>query len=112
MRHEMGVRLVQHRIRDAIMMFVIAGQDSITGYDFTDLYYNFLSAEDRSDFELLESDYNWPERWKKERRAVIMFCSSSEYQLIQYLTFLCGENKAPVHVMDRIMNLVTGVHVE
>ncbi len=104
MRHEAAVQLTEHRLRQFVPTDV-----NLTDGDCERLVKERASYTDVEDFKWLEEDYDWPTHWTFERRLLAMYCSVSEFQLVQYLKCLSGGTQS--HVFDRKMHSIFCMHL-
>jgi hypothetical protein len=79
MRHEAGIALETHPIRELIPSEPWAATHQV------DDVAEHLSESAMADFDILEGDFAWPLPWTRARRALFLFTAVSEIQLLAYL---------------------------
>jgi hypothetical protein len=110
MRHEAGVMLESHPIRNNIPTEPWAVTHQV------DDVAALLSEEAMADFDILEADFQWPRHWTRARKALMMYACQSEFQLVAYLHGLLeaektGQLAIPAGFRDKKVDWVAGIRI-
>jgi hypothetical protein len=96
MRHEAPVQLIEHPVRK-----LIPEDHNLTDAECNQIV-GGMTITDLADYETIQDEFAWPSDWIVSRRILLLYASTSEFQLLQYLK---GEVK---HVADKRMHAISG----